>query len=267
MGCPGASARGGTGRTGGEATGRGRQPTGATHRARHAGTRRAHRTLHPQPRSRWGQAMEPETRLRLEQREANSGRPAFPPPRAAPPSLVELERQHPLLALPVGGGGWGAVRRIGGRNTVRAPAAGNCLGGSGERGSPRTAGLATRPGMCPAAGGAGHGAGGGAETRLSGRSSTASGAAGSEGIAAGGSDAETGASPVAVFFSPTATAPDSSSAAAAGAPAKCWRTFSSISSLIELEWDCFSVIPMVGRKSRTAFALTSSSRANSLIRM
>ena len=89
--------------------------------------------------------------------------------------------------------------------------------------------------------------------------STVSGAAGLEGNAAGGSGAETAVSPVTTSFSP----PD----AAAGVPAKCWRTFSAISSLIELEWDCLSVIPRVGRKSRIAFAFTSSFRANSLIRM
>ena len=54
----------------------------------------------PPTAGRVGHAFEPEARLRPEQREANSGRLALPRPREAPPSMVEGERQYPLLALP-----------------------------------------------------------------------------------------------------------------------------------------------------------------------
>src|SRR5919108_5584776 len=49
-------------------------------------------------------------------------------------------------------------------------------------------------------------------------------------------------------------------------PLKCRRTFSATSGSIELEWLFLSLMPMVGRKSRTDLLLTSSSLARSLMR-
>jgi hypothetical protein len=48
---------------------------------------------------------------------------------------------------------------------------------------------------------------------------------------------------------------------------KCARTLSASSASIELEWVFFSVTPTIGRTSRIALLLTSSSLARSLIRI
>jgi hypothetical protein len=65
------------------------------------------------------------------------------------------------------------------------------------------------------------------------------------------------------------SAADFSSAAtsASAASRKCLRTISAAETSIELECVFFSVTPASGKKSMIAFALTSSSRANSLIRI
>lgn len=58
----------------------------------------------------------------------------------------------------------------------------------------------------------------------------------------------------------------SASASAAACPEISLRTFSATSAGIELECVFFSVTPYFGSRSMMAFALTSSSRASSLIR-
>ena len=68
------------------------------------------------------------------------------------------------------------------------------------------------------------------------------------------------------FASFSALAVASAAASASATPCRCSRTFSATSTGIELECVFFSVTPYPANRSMIAFALTSSSRASSLIR-
>jgi len=68
------------------------------------------------------------------------------------------------------------------------------------------------------------------------------------------------------FATASAFASASALASASACPKRFLRTFSATSSGIELECVFFSVTPYPGKRSMIALALTSSSRANSLIR-
>jgi len=101
------------------------------------------------------------------------------------------------------------------------------------------------------------------------------GLAAAGGAAAGGGGADTAgavagriraALAAASRASLSARAFSSAAASASAMPFRCLRTFSATSSGIELECVFFSVTPYPGKRSMMAFALTSSSRANSLIR-
>ena len=112
-----------------------------------------------------------------------------------------------------------------------------------------------------AAGGTGRGAGavveGACAIGACGAGGTAGlGGAGACGAAAGGA---------AGCFAGSRTA-TGAGASGSGVPCSRRRTFSATSTVIELECVFFSATPNPGNRSMIAFALTSSSRANSLIR-
>ena len=95
----------------------------------------------------------------------------------------------------------------------------------------------------------------------------ACGGAGAAGLAANGAcGAAAGASGFAAGSAGSFAAGASTASSASAEPCNCRRTFSATSTGIELECVFFSVTPKPGRRSIIAFALTSSSRANSLIR-
>ena len=90
-----------------------------------------------------------------------------------------------------------------------------------------------------------------------------------EGFATDGAGVAAAAGRAAGFFAAVAFACFSASAAAsfAAKPSKCFRASSACSRSSELECVFFSVTPISGRKSIRTFALISSSRASSLIRI
>jgi hypothetical protein len=96
----------------------------------------------------------------------------------------------------------------------------------------------------------------------------AAGAGAAGGTAAAGATAGLilAALAAASFASLSALALASASASASATPRRCARTFSATSTGIELECVFFSVTPYPANRSMIAFALTSSSRASSLIR-
>jgi hypothetical protein len=92
---------------------------------------------------------------------------------------------------------------------------------------------------------------------------TTAGATGAAGAAAGRIRAAFAA---ASFASLSALAFASAAASASATPWRCLRTFSATSAGMELECVFFSVTPYPASRSMMAFALTSNSRASSLIR-
>jgi hypothetical protein len=92
---------------------------------------------------------------------------------------------------------------------------------------------------------------------------TGAGGAGATGAVAGLIRAALAAASFASF---SALAAASTAASASATPWRCLRTFSATSTVTELECVFFSVTPYPGNRSMMALALTSSSRASSLIR-
>ena len=162
----------------------------------------------------------------------------------------------------------GAVGEAGfaaGETTAGVPA-GAETGAFGTTGA--AAGVADAAGAIGAAGGAGLAVG-----ATSGATWATLGAAGftaTLGAAATGAGAATGriraAFAAASFASFSALAEASAAASASACPKMFFRTFSATSTGIELECVFFSVTPYPGKRSIIALALTSSSRASSLIR-
>jgi len=147
----------------------------------------------------------------------------------------------------VGAAAGGVAGFATGATGAAAGAAGGALGAAGLGAGATAAGARTAGAW--GAGGAGAAAGltvtgcWGATTGAGAGGFTGAGA----GLAASGAGAAAGAS-------------------GSGVPCSFRRTFSATSTGMELEWVFFSVTPKPGSRSIIAFALTSSSRANSLIR-
>ena len=111
-------------------------------------------------------------------------------------------------------------------------------------------GATAGPGVCPDV-----------ITSAAGLVATTAGGAGASGAAV------TGGFRAAAFTAASfAARSDSSAASAFASPCKRSRTFTATSTGMELEWVFFSVTPNPGRRSIMALALTSSSRASSLMR-
>ena len=159
--------------------------------------------------------------------------------------------------------------------TAAGAGGGACTGALGTAGAGVAAtGVATGA----AAGAAGAGAAGaaiGGGVAAAGLAATGAGAAGAgadggaatEGAAVGATAGRIlAALAAASFASLSALALASASASALATPCRCARTFSATSTGIELECVFFSVTPYPAKRSIIAFALTSSSRASSLIR-
>jgi hypothetical protein len=155
----------------------------------------------------------------------------------------------------VGLGLWGTPRAAGATGLAATGAVGRGAAGFGAAGAGATAGTT---------GAAGFGAGAGTTAAGAGADATGAGATGAAGFAATGAGAgAAGGAGAATGFGGCGGA-----AASAGAspPCRVCRTFSATSTVIELECVFFSVTPKPGSRSIIALALTSSSRASSLIR-
>ncbi|MGC1614674.1 MAG: hypothetical protein WA736_08315 [Candidatus Acidiferrum sp.] len=169
-------------------------------------------------------------------------------------------------------GAFGAGETRGAGFAVGGATTGGAAGAeTGAFGTADTAIGADETGAAGGAGGAAGfttGAGGGATCTAFG----AAGVANTLGVATTGAGAGATAGRIraalaaASFASLSAFAEASAAASASACPKMFLRTFSATSSGIELECVFFSVTPYPGKRSMIALALTSSSRASSLIR-
>ena len=173
--------------------------------------------------------------------DAGRGRRCGRGSRAQQRALPEQELRVALAT--VGAAGAGAAGLGAGVATGAAVGAG-ALGAAAGLGAGATPAGAVATGACGATGGA-------AGFAATGACGAAAGAGGCGGLAAGFGGSGTAASGF---------------ASTSGLPCNVRRTFSATSTGIELECVFFSVTPNPGSRSIIAFALTSSSRANSLIR-
>ncbi len=176
----------------------------------------------------------------------------------------------------------GTAGFFGGAAAAGLAAAGRALGGAaGAAGFRGMAAGAAGTGLT-AAGAAGFGAAaGGAAADAAGLGAAAGGAAGGAATAGFTAGAGTGlgvgagaafgarAARMAASLAALAAAAASCSlrASASASPTKCARTFSAMSTSSELECVFFSANPISGKKSIMTLALTSSSRARSLMRI
>jgi hypothetical protein len=188
--------------------------------------------------------------------------------------------------VPVPGLGRGAAGRVAGGATAGCPAGGTerMAVGVGAGGGGAAAGFAAGGSLAGARAGTvatgpdGTGCGGLGGTLVAGATAgggTRAGAAGfgTTGAAAAGA-AVTGAAAglmraafaAASFASFSVLAAASAAASASAIPWRCLRTLSATSTVMELECVFFSVTPSPVKRSMMALALTSSSRASSLMR-
>jgi hypothetical protein len=201
--------------------------------------------------------------------------------RAATPGLLNIGADGESGSLRPGGIGWRGPESTwpgrGGGTGLGAGATGRPGPSAGAAGGCRGA---TRTGCC-APGGALPANGGrmGCAGRPAGRSSATSPAAGSVVLSSMAAGAWTGGPPGATSGAgEVSTAAGACSGGAAGratgsastsgaAPPNIRRSLTATSSSTELEWVFFSVTPNPGSRSRISCALTSNSRASSLIRI
>jgi hypothetical protein len=191
--------------------------------------------------------------------------------------------------VPVPGLGRGAAERVAGGAAAGCPAGatgrvGVAVGAVGAVGGGAAAGFAAGGSLAGArastvaAGPDGTACGGLGGTPVAGATAGGGTRAGAEGFGTAGGTAAgaavTGAAAglmraafaAASFASFSALAAASAAASASAIPWRCLRTFSATSTVMELECVFFSVTPYPGKRSMMALALTSSSRASSLMR-